>query len=75
MASAAKASAYSCKSCLMASTSALFQRNSFRRRGLRRGGGGGLRRGGGVTSGGGACHREQCHGHYSQGRVTACSDS
>ena len=39
MASAAKASAYSCKSCLMASTSALFQRNSFRRGGLRRGGG------------------------------------
>ena len=38
MASAAKASAYSCKSCLMASTSALFQRKSFRRDGLGRGG-------------------------------------
>ena len=34
--SAAKASAYSCKSCLMASTSALFQRDSFRRGGLGR---------------------------------------
>ena len=40
----AKTSAYSCKSYPMASTSALFQRNSFRRGGLRRERGGGRER-------------------------------